>query len=144
MLLTSTGLINTLYYIHYTPPIFSRDYNTASGVGFQRFSFFTPSCFLPLRRVGYKVGAFFPYPVIINPAERFSQQHPSCPLLDSSLFNKENGCTSYTQLVPNDIKKRIEYGTEKFKKMYNMRTGSERIFSRLLSLCMNNPGVKRT
>ena len=63
-------------------------------------------------------------------------------MLESSLFNKKNGCTSYTQTVPDDVRKRIAYGTEKFKKMYNMRTGSERIFSRLLSLCMNNPGVK--
>jgi len=78
----------------------------------------------------------------ITHSKKFSQQHPSCPMLESSLFNKKNGCTSYTQTVPDDVRKRIEYGTEKFKKMYNMRTGSERIFSRLLSLCMNNPGVK--
>jgi len=78
----------------------------------------------------------------ITHSKKFSQQHPPCPMLESSLFNKKNGCTSYTQTVPDNVRKRIAYGTEKFKKMYNMRTGSERIFSRLLSLCMNNPGVK--
>jgi len=78
----------------------------------------------------------------ITHSKRFSQKYPSCPLLSSSLFNKKNGCTSYIQVISDDVRKRIEYGTEKFKKMYSMRTGSERIFSRLLSLCMNNPGVK--
>jgi transposase len=78
----------------------------------------------------------------ITHSKKFSKHHPSCSLLESSLFNKKNGCTSYIQVVSDDIRKRIEYGTEKFKKMYNMRTGSERIFSRLLSLCMNNPSVR--
>jgi len=78
----------------------------------------------------------------ITHSKKFSKHHPSCPLLESSLFNKKNGCTSYIQVASDDIRKRIKYGTEKFKKMYNMRTGSERIFSRLLSLCMNNPSVR--
>jgi len=29
-----------------------------------------------------------------------------------------------------------------FKKIYNLRSGSERIFSRLLNLCMQNPSVR--
>jgi len=38
--------------------------------------------------------------------------------------------------------KQIAYGTPKFKKIYNLRSGSERIFSRLLDLCMQNPSVR--
>ncbi len=35
----------------------------------------------------------------------------------------------------------IDYGSESFKKDFNMRTGSERVFSRLLSVCMQNTPV---
>jgi hypothetical protein len=43
--------------------------------------------------------------------------------------------------VDEDISNQIDYGSESFKKDFNMRTGSERVFSRLLSICMQNGPV---
>jgi len=57
-------------------------------------------------------------------------------------FVKGTGCFAYTQVVSKDIRKQIAYGTPKFKKVYNLRSGCERIFSRLLDLCMQNPSVR--
>jgi hypothetical protein len=37
------------------------------------------------------------------------------------------------------IRERIDYGSEVFKKLRNKRTAVERIFSRLLSVTMQNP-----
>ncbi len=57
-------------------------------------------------------------------------------------FVKGTGCFAYTQVLSKDIRKQIAYGTTEFKKVYNLRSGSERIFSRLLKLCMQNPSVR--
>jgi hypothetical protein len=39
------------------------------------------------------------------------------------------------------VRTNIDYGSQSFKKDFNMRSGSERIFSRLLSICMQHPPV---
>ena len=57
-------------------------------------------------------------------------------------FVKGTGCFVYTQVLSEDIRKQITYVTPKFKKIYNLRSGCERIFSRLLDLCMQNPSVR--
>jgi len=57
-------------------------------------------------------------------------------------FTKGTGCFAYTQVFSEDIRKQIAYGTPEFKKVYNLRSGCERIFSRLLDLCMQNPSVR--
>jgi hypothetical protein len=46
------------------------------------------------------------------------------------------------KVLSEDIRKQIGYGTPEFKKVYNLRSGCERIFSRLLELCMQNPSVR--
>jgi hypothetical protein len=46
------------------------------------------------------------------------------------------------KVLSEDIRKQIAYGTPEFKKIYNLRSGCERIFSRLLELCMQNPSVR--
>jgi hypothetical protein len=58
-----------------------------------------------------------------------------CPIIHSKKFKKEH------QILSEDIRKQIAYGTPKFKKVYNLRSECERIFSRLLDLCMQNPSV---
>jgi len=58
-------------------------------------------------------------------------------------FTKGTGCFAYTQVLSEDIRKQIAYGTPKFKKVYNLCSGCERIFFRLLGLCMQNPSVRR-
>jgi hypothetical protein len=37
---------------------------------------------------------------------------------------------------------RLVMALPNFNKIYNLRSGSERIFSRLLDLCMQNPSVR--
>jgi len=40
------------------------------------------------------------------------------------------------------IREKIDYGTQRFKEVYTKRTSVERVFSRLLSISMQNPTVK--
>ena len=74
-------------------------------------------------------------------SKKFRKSHPFCPWMHPQ-FVKSTGCFAYTQVVSEDIRKQIAYGTPKFKKIYNLRSGCERIFSRLLDLCMQNPSVR--
>jgi len=74
-------------------------------------------------------------------SKKFRKSYPLCPWMHPQ-FVKGTGCFAYTQVVSEDIRKQIAYGTSKFKKVYNLRSGCERIFSRLLELCMQNPSVR--
>ncbi len=74
-------------------------------------------------------------------SKKFSKEHPFCPWMHPQLV-KGTGCFAYTQVLSEDIRKQIAYGTPKFKKVYNLRSRSERIFSRLLDLCTQNPSVR--
>lgn len=62
-----------------------------------------------------------------------------CPVFHPKFFT-QMGCYAYVR-VDEDIRNQIDYGSESFKKDFNMRTGSERVFSRLLSICMQNAPV---
>ncbi len=62
-----------------------------------------------------------------------------CPAFHPKFFTQK-GCYAYVR-VDEDIRNQIDYGSESFKKDFNMRTGSERVFSRLLSICMQNAPV---
>jgi hypothetical protein len=62
-----------------------------------------------------------------------------CPIFHPKFF-EQKGCYAYIR-VDKDVRTKIDYGSESFKKDLNMRTGSERVFSRLLSICMQNPPV---
>lgn len=77
----------------------------------------------------------------ITHSKAFQKQHPFCPWFHPA-FNSGKGCISYTQEIPDDVRKRIPYGSANFETIYNMRTGIERLFSRLLALSMQNPEVK--
>ena len=57
-------------------------------------------------------------------------------------FVKDTGCFAYRQVLGKYIRQQIAYGTPKFKKVYGLRSGLERIYSRLLNLCMQNPSVR--
>ena len=67
--------------------------------------------------------------------------HPSIPGYILSL-PKVQFIMLTLKVLREDIRKQIAYGTPKFKKIFNLRSESERIFSRLLDLCMQNPSVK--
>lgn len=75
----------------------------------------------------------------ITHSKRFASKIPLCPWNHPKFVNGK-GCTAYLR-GDYEIRKDIDYGSETFKKSYNKRTSSERIFSRLLTLCMQNPSV---
>lgn len=56
-------------------------------------------------------------------------------------FLKQKGCNVLLRLTPS-VREKINYGTYRFKKVYNQRTSVERVFSRLLSISMQKPTVK--
>jgi len=63
-----------------------------------------------------------------------------CPVYLPKFF-KGKGCNALIRLEPS-IREEIDYGTEKLKELYETRTSVERIFSRLLSIDMQNPTVR--
>ena len=75
----------------------------------------------------------------IHHSKKIAQKSFFCPVFHPKFFSQK-GCYSYIR-VDDDIRNQIDYGSESYKKDSNMRTGSERLFSRLLSICMQNPPV---
>jgi hypothetical protein len=75
----------------------------------------------------------------ITHSKKFAQQVPTCPW-NHPAFRRGNGCTAYLR-GDTEIRKEIDYGSQIFKEHYDKRTSSERVFSRLLSLCMQRPSV---
>ena len=75
----------------------------------------------------------------IHHSKKITQKFFVCPVFHPKFFSQK-GCYAYIR-VDKDIRKQIDYGSESFKKDFNMRSGSERVFSRLLTICMQNPPV---
>ncbi len=72
--------------------------------------------------------------------KRMHQQHLFCPVQHPKYFSQK-GCNVLIRLTPS-IRSQIGYGTEQFQKIYNQRSSSERIFSRLLALASQEPTVR--
>jgi len=75
----------------------------------------------------------------ITHSKKFAQHVPMCPW-NHPAFRKGRGCIAYLR-GDMEIRKEIDYGSQIFKEHYNKRTSSERVFSRLLTLCMQKPSV---
>ena len=75
----------------------------------------------------------------IHHSRKMQKQYFVCPIFHPKFFSQK-GCYAYRR-VDDDIRKEIDYGSEAFKKDANRRTSAERIFSRLLAVCMQNPSV---
>ena len=67
------------------------------------------------------------------------QQYLLCPVSHPK-FIHQKGCNVLIRLTPS-IRERIDYGSETFKELHKKRTSVERIFSRLLSIAMQEPPV---
>lgn len=66
-----------------------------------------------------------------------------CPWNHPKFFNNRYGCTTNLRIdVDTSIRQNIDYGSQTFKKLYNLRSSVERIFSRLLSILMQKTSVK--
>jgi hypothetical protein len=63
-----------------------------------------------------------------------------CPI-GHPKFARQKGCNYLWRLTDN-IRDRIPYGTDEFREHYNRRTAIERIFSRLLSITIQEPSVR--
>ena len=75
----------------------------------------------------------------IHHSKKIAKMFFLCPVFHPKFFSQKR-CYAYIR-IDDDIRKQIDYGSEAFKKDFNRRTGSERVFSRLLSVCMQNPPV---
>lgn len=66
-----------------------------------------------------------------------------CPWNHPKFYSNRYGCTTNIRLKTNtSIRDNIDYGSQTFKKLYALRTSSERIFSRLLVFSMQRSSVK--
>ena len=68
------------------------------------------------------------------------QQQLFCPVQHPKYFSQK-GCNVLIRLTPS-VRSQIGYGTERFQHIYNQRSSSERIFSRLLSIAAQEPSVR--
>ena len=64
------------------------------------------------------------------------QRHLLCPVAHPK-FTTQKGCNALIRLTPS-IRERIDYGSKAFKDLQKKRTSVERIFSRLLSISMQD------
>lgn len=79
----------------------------------------------------------------IKASKEFSEKVGFCPWNHPNFFNKRFGCIVNLRIdVDTSIRNSIDYNSKTFKKLYALRTSSERIFSRFLTFCMQHPSVK--
>ena len=77
----------------------------------------------------------------IKGSKKFAKNHPYCPWFHPRFLNG-SGCYRYLRIdVDETIRAEIDYGSEAFKRDFNRRSSSERLFSRLLSILMQKPSV---
>lgn len=72
--------------------------------------------------------------------KKMQQQQLFCPVQHPKYFSQK-GCNVLIRLTPS-IRSQIGYGTERFHNIYNQRSSSERIFSRLLAIAAQEPSVR--
>lgn len=66
-----------------------------------------------------------------------------CPWNHPKFFSNRYGCTTNLRIdVDTSIRDNIDYGSQTFKKLYNLRSSTERVFSRLLSISMQHPSAR--
>jgi hypothetical protein len=75
----------------------------------------------------------------VHHSKKTQKRYFLCPIFHPKFFSQK-GCYAYKR-IDDDIRKEIDYGSESFKKEANLRTSVERVFSRLLTICMQNPSV---
>jgi hypothetical protein len=75
----------------------------------------------------------------LHHSKKYTKQFIVCPVFHPKFFSQK-GCYAYIR-TDNDIRTIIDYGSNSFKADAKLRSGSERVFSRLLNVCMQNPPV---
>lgn len=72
-------------------------------------------------------------------SKKHQYQYIVCPAFHPKFFDQK-GCYRLIR-VDENIRTKIDYGSDSFKYDFHFRTGSERVFSRLLNICTQNPPV---
>lgn len=67
------------------------------------------------------------------------QKYLLCPVSHPKFFNQKS-CNVLIRLTPS-IRQQVDYGSESFKELHKKRSSVERVFSRLLSIAMQEPPV---
>jgi hypothetical protein len=75
----------------------------------------------------------------LHHSKKYKLQFIVCPAFHPKYFHQK-GCYAYIR-VDEDIRTKIDYGSDSFKEDFKLRSGSERVFSRLLTICMQDPPV---
>jgi len=75
----------------------------------------------------------------LHHSKKYARQFILCPAFHPKFFSQK-GCYVYIR-IDQDIRSEIDYGSTSFKSDFKLRSGSERVFSRLLNICMQNPPV---
>lgn len=75
----------------------------------------------------------------LHHSKKMARQYLLCPAFHPKFFHQK-GCYLYIR-IDHDIRSKIDYGSSSFKTDFKLRSGSERVFSRLLNICMQNPPV---
>lgn len=73
----------------------------------------------------------------IHHYKKLKKQYICCPVQHPKFFSQK-GCCHTVRVDNNAIRNSIDYTASSFKTIYKKRTGIERVFSRLLSICMQN------
>ncbi len=76
----------------------------------------------------------------ITHLKSYREKYCFCPW-NHPKFTKGKGCYVYVR-ADDTARKSIDYGSAEFKRLYNLRTVSERVISRLASLGMQSPSVR--
>ena len=98
---------------------------------------------LPMYRKGkmtVKAITYSQYSCPLHWSKEFRGTYLFCPA-GHQKFLKQKGCNVLIRLSPS-VREKINYGTQRFKEIYNKRTSVERVFSRLLAISMQKPTVK--
>ena len=72
--------------------------------------------------------------------KKIRQRFLMCPA-DHPKFLSQKGCNYLVRETPS-YRSQIDYGSSRFKELYKNRTSVERVFSRLLSIAMQEPSVR--
>ena len=73
-------------------------------------------------------------------SKSYREKYYFCPW-NHPKFTKGKGCYVYIR-GDDAVRDSIDYGSAEFKRLYNLRTASERIISRLAGLGMQSPSVR--
>lgn len=75
----------------------------------------------------------------LHHSKKYVSRFLVCPMFHPKFFSQK-GCYHYVR-TDEDIRSQIDYASKSFKDDFKKRTASERVFSRLLDVCLQHPPV---